>query len=306
MPRTAPFLATLALLTLAAHTFAATPFPELPKPTDSFTAGTLHVDQFGAGPQPLLLIPGLACGPWVWADTITRLAPTHTLYVLTLPGFDGHPATPQSPLFATVTKDVWQLLADRKIQKPVLIGHSLGGTLGFALAAEHPDRLSALIALDGLPVFPTLANTPPDQRTQLAAQMAKTTAALSPADFLVSQTAYMRTTGTNRPDLIDPAAKHLAKSDPAAVAAWIKEDLATDLRPSLKNITLPILELMPYDPADKSPYTQDQTLTFYQSLLAGAPKATVLPLTPARRFAMLDQPDAFHKALTDFLSTLPR
>jgi pimeloyl-ACP methyl ester carboxylesterase len=299
------FLALALFALLAKPVLAADALPELPKPTDSFTVGTLHVDHFGAGPQPLILIPGLACGPWVWADTVTRLAPTHTLYVLTLPGFDGHPATTRSPLFATFTKDFWQLLATRNIEKPVVIGHSLGGTLGFALAAEHPDRLAALIAIDGLPVFPTLANATPDQRSQLAAQSTAPTAALSPAALLDAQTTYMRTVGTISPDLVDRAAKHLAQSDPVAIAAWTKEDLTTDLRPTLKNITLPILELMPYNPADKSPYTQDQTLAFYKSLLAGAPHATVLPLTPARHFAMLDQSETFHKTLTTFLTTLP-
>jgi pimeloyl-ACP methyl ester carboxylesterase len=87
-------LRALAILITAAISTAATPAtaPSLPTPADSFDVGTLHVDKFGTGPPSLILIPGLACGPWVWANTITQFAPHYTLYILTLPGFDGRPA----------------------------------------------------------------------------------------------------------------------------------------------------------------------------------------------------------------------
>ena len=61
---------------------------------------------------------------------------------LSLPGFDGRAATGKTPLFATLSADFWKMLVDRKIDAPVLVGHSLGGTLAFLLAdAERPDEL---------------------------------------------------------------------------------------------------------------------------------------------------------------------
>lgn len=65
---------------------------------------------------------------------------------------------------------------------------------------------------------------------------------------------------------------------------------------------------MPYNPVDAKPpmnYTQEQTLAFYQSLIAGAPKGSVVAISPSRHFAMLDQPDAFYAAVTQFLASLP-
>jgi pimeloyl-ACP methyl ester carboxylesterase len=117
----------------------------------------------------------------------------------------------------------------------------------------------------------------------------------------------MSTIGTNRPELIEPAARLQARSDPQAVAAWLREVFTTDLRPNLGRITIPLLEIMPYDPSDATrppAYTQEQTLAFYKLLLATAPKASVLAITPARHFVMLDQPEQFYKAVSEFLASV--
>jgi pimeloyl-ACP methyl ester carboxylesterase len=293
--------AILIVFTLIGTVRAADPFP-LPTPTSSYDVGTLHIDQFGAGPHPLILIPGLAGGPWVYSDLIPRLSSAHTLYLLTLPGFDGQPFIPEKSLFNTFSQNFWTLLSDHHIDHPALIGHSLGGTLSFSLAEEHPERLSSVIAIDGLPIFPMLAFSTPDQRQTMASQMASTFSSLSKSELLANQKSFLSTMGTSKPELVGPAAELQSRSDPKAIAAWIEEDLTTDLRPNLNKITIPLLELMPYDPADHSPYTQPQTLLFYQALLAGTPHATVLPITPSRHFIMLDQPDLFYQSITHFLS----
>ena len=117
----------------------------------------------------------------------------------------------------------------------------------------------------------------------------------------------MSTVGTIRPELVKPAATRQARSDPRAIAEWMREDLAGDLRPDLAKIAIPLLEIMPYNPADaKAPagYTQEQTLGFYRSLLAGAPNATVIAIESSRHFVMLDQPEAFYKAIAQFLASI--
>jgi pimeloyl-ACP methyl ester carboxylesterase len=288
---------------------AVAPFSSAPVPAESFDAGTFHMDKFGSGGQTLIFIPGLAGGSWVWYGTIAKFSPNYTLYVITLPGFDGHAATNEKPLFATFTRDFWTMLAAHKIKNPVVIGHSLGGTLAIALAEEHPERLSGIVAVDGLPVFPTLADATPEQREAMATQMASTFASLSKADEFAAEKNYMSTIGTNKPELVEPTARLEARSDPKAIAAWLHEDLANDLRPNLGHISIPFLVIMPYDPpvANQSfAYTQEQTLAFYKSLVAGAHRATVVAVTPSRHFVMLDQPEAFYNAIAQFLSLIHR
>jgi pimeloyl-ACP methyl ester carboxylesterase len=303
----------LSFASFAPELALAATLPTAPVTAGSFQSGTLHVDVYGHGPRNIVFIPGLGSGPWSWYGTIDYLlagdgAGKYTIYALTLPGFDGQPVTNKAPLFDTFSTDFWALLAAKHISNPVVIGHSLGGTLAIALAEQHSDRLSGIMAVDGLPVFPMLASATADKRQAMGVRMAAMYASMTPAQALAGEKGYMGTIGTNKPELVDPTAELEAKSDPAAVGAWAQADLDTDLRPDLSKIAIPFVEIMPYDAADAKPpvsYTQAQTLAFYQSLIAGDPKGSVVAIAPSRHFAMLDQPDAFYAAVTQFLGSLP-
>jgi pimeloyl-ACP methyl ester carboxylesterase len=122
--------------------------------------------------------------------------------------------------------------------------------------------------------------------------------------YLATEKNFMNTMGTNKPELVEPTAKLEARSDPKAVAAWTREDLTSDLRPGLAKISVPFLEVMPYDPKGGSPYTQEQTVAFYKSILAGAKKATVVVVSPSAHFVMLDEPEMFYKTVKRFLDSV--
>jgi len=286
----------------------AAPLAAAPAVTESFNVGTLHVDRYGTGKQAMILIPGLGSGPWSWYGTIAHFEPQYTVYALTLPGFDGRPATTKTPLFGTFASDFNALLDQRKIDKPIVMGHSLGGTLAIMLGEQESNRLKAIVAVDGLPVYPLMANMTPEQRKAGGAQAAAPIASSDPATTLAYEKRFMSTFGTIDSALVDPTATLEAKSDPKAVAAWFQEDITSDLRPDLAKITIPLLEIMPYYAPDHThpplQYTQAETLAFYQSLLAGAPQAKVVPIPDARHFAMLDQPAAFYAAVEKFVASL--
>ena len=86
------------------------------------------------------------------------------------------------------------------------------------------------------------------------------------------------------------------------------EDLAADLRPGLKHANVPILEISPYYAPDFSQppmqLSEAQKTAYYQSLLANAPNAKVVSISPSRHFVMLDQPAKFQQVLVAFLKTL--
>src|SRR5262245_22954960 len=125
--RTAIFTGAACALSLLAPaiSLAAGPAPA------AFDSGALAVEQLGDHGQSLIFIPGLASGSWVWRDTAERLRATHTVYLVTLPGFDGRAPVAGATL-ETLAQDLRSLIETRKIDRPVLIGHSLGGTLGLS------------------------------------------------------------------------------------------------------------------------------------------------------------------------------
>ena len=136
--------------------------------------GTLKVERHGNHGQPVILIPGLEGGPWVWERTIRALQKDHVVYAVTLAGFDGvPPPAGGGNLFDQADASLKQLIERRKIDKPVLVGHSLGGTLALRFAGEHPQMISGVVAVDGLPVFPGMERMGVDQRKAMAAGLAQ-------------------------------------------------------------------------------------------------------------------------------------
>ncbi len=271
----------------------------------SFDAGSIQVARYGKG-DAVVLLPGLTAGTWEWYDTIRHLAPNHTVYAVSLPGFDGRPgATP--PLFDRFSSDFWSFIATQHVARPVIVGHSLGGTLAIMLGEQHPDRLRGIVALDGMPLFPGMERATPEQRAQASESAATQIAAESHSQLLDYEKGYMRSAGgVLDPALADQLAELEARSDPPSVAEWLREDFTADLRPDLAKITVPLLEIAPYNAPDLATapvqYTADQKVQYYGTLLAGAPKLQVVSISPARHFAMFDQPEQFFAILDGFLA----
>lgn len=293
----------MSMLCFNVPAYAVTP-PPLPKANSSFTAGTIHVDVYGTPGKPaLIFIPGLACGTWEWSGEIAQFAPNYTIFALTLPGFDGFSAA-HGPLFKTVSDNFWTMLSAHTIAKPIVIGHSLGGTLAIMLAEQHPDRLRGAIAIDGLPIFPGFERQTPAQRVQAAQRMsAQLASASTPQQFEFAEKTYALPYMITSKDDIAAVAMLTAKSDPKAVAAWMSEDLTLDLRPNLKNVSIPLLEIAPYDPTlENSVFaTPAAKSAYYTALVAGAPKGTVHLVEASRHFLMYDRPQRLHEAIAGFL-----
>jgi pimeloyl-ACP methyl ester carboxylesterase len=277
--------------------------------TASSTVGTLKVERHGEHGRPVILIPGLQGGPWVWQQTIAALEKNHVVYAVTLAGFDGVPVPADGGnLFDRADASLLQLIEQQKIAKPVLVGHSLGGTLALRFAGEHPELISGVVAVDGLPIFPGMDRVSAEQRLAMAAQMREKMAAITPEQFQAQGLGYMQNIGVIDPQLAVRYAPMNARSDIKATAEYMADDLAFDLRPGLKNANVPILEISPYNAPDFSHppmiMSEAQKKAYYQSLLANAPNAKVMSISPSRHFVMLDQPAKFQQALDNFLKSL--
>lgn len=299
------FQLSLASSLLVAGSAGAAPVPG----ATSGQVGTLKFERHGDHGRPVILVPGLEGGPWVWKDTIAHLEKDHVVYTVTLAGFDGMPApVRKTGLMDQADASLQQLIEQQKIDKPVLVGHSIGGTLVLRLAGEHPTLISAVVAVDGLPILPGMERASDEQRQAAAARMRTQMAAMTPAQFQAAALGYMQHIGVIDPGLAEKYAPLNARSDAAATAEYMAEDMKADYRPALKQANVPILEISPYYAPDfaKPPLqlSDVQKAAYYQGLLANAPKAKVVSISPARHFVMLDQPAKFQQTLDDFLNSL--
>jgi pimeloyl-ACP methyl ester carboxylesterase len=262
-----------------------------------FDSGALAVEQLSDQGPPLIFIPGLASGPWVWRDSAERLRKDHAVYLLTLPGFDGREPVPGATL-ESLAEDLRTLIETRKLKRPVLVGHSLGGTLGMSFAADHSGLIAGVVAVDGLPVFPGTERMAGD-RSPLAQQARAQLEGLTPGQFAAYQQTYMRRMGVIDEAKADRLALESSRSNPRATADFAAQLFLLDLRPRLKDITVPVIEISPFNAPDFAAMGVDEAgkTSYYRMLLQDVAKLDVISVSPARHFVMFDQPEKFAAAL---------
>ncbi|MBP8080758.1 MAG: alpha/beta hydrolase [Arenimonas sp.] len=273
----------------------------------NFLIGTLLVQRIGERGTPIILVPGLASGAWAWQDVVRGLEDSHVVYVVTLAGFDGRPAV-SGDLMKQALLSLKGLIQTQKLDRPVLIGHSLGGVLSLALAQNEPGLVSGVISIDGLPVFPGTESMPAAQRPAMVESIKSGMVGLDHEQFASQQLQYMRGIGVIDPAVAEKLAKLSSRSDPAATADYMAETLMIDLRPNLGKITVPVLLMSPYNESDGAArkLTEAAKTAYYRSLMAGTPKVDVVSISPARHFAMFDQPKLVGEAIASFLKALGR
>jgi pimeloyl-ACP methyl ester carboxylesterase len=99
----------------------------------------------GAGPR-LVLVHGTPGSASSWADYLLLPPPGVEVLALDRPGFGLSGPDAAVPGLAEQAAAVFALLPQDG-RKVVLLGHSLGGPIVARVAAEHPDRVHALVLL---------------------------------------------------------------------------------------------------------------------------------------------------------------
>ena len=120
-------------------------------------ASSLHVSVTGKGARTVILIPGFTCSGKVWDATVKQLSPAYTCHVITFAGFAGEPAVAEPHLKDWVA-DIAAYITEQRLNKPVVIGHSIGGGMAMMLAAAHPELISKIVVVDALPCLSAAQN----------------------------------------------------------------------------------------------------------------------------------------------------
>src|ERR1700726_4148652 len=124
------------------------PFPASFHAQEIETNGvTIHVRVGGKGPA-VVLLHGYGETGDMWTPLAAVLAHDHTVVVPDLRGMglSSHPAGGYDK--KTQGEDIAGLLDALHIDKVELVTHDIGNMVGYAFAAEHPDRVTKFALLD--------------------------------------------------------------------------------------------------------------------------------------------------------------
>lgn len=263
---------------------------------------SFNVTVTGRGPS-IVLIPGLLSTGEVWGSTVERYQKQYTLHTVTLAGFGGPPPI-GSPFLSRVRDELIAYMRDQKMQKPIVIGHSLGGFLAFWIAATAPDLVGGVIAVDGVPFLPALGNpaATPETTAAMAKQMQTIYASLS-QEQLIAQSRMAMTTMMTAPADVDRAMTWVARSDAATAGRAVAEMMLTDLRTDVAKITAPVLLI---GALGSAPEPMRPTLEkAYRAQVAQLPESRV-KMAATRHFIMLDDPSFLFAAFDEFFASLPK
>jgi pimeloyl-ACP methyl ester carboxylesterase len=270
--------------------------PRAAVPADS----SIRVEVTGHG-RPMILIPGFLSSGGVWNAVVDHFKDRFECHVVTVAGFAGTPAaTPVS--LQRVRDDVIAYAKQRKLDRPVIVGHSMGGVLALWIGETDPALPSAIVSVDGVPFLPALMDpsaTPDSVRAQ-ATQMKRLYESMT-SQQLGAQSRLALTSMISDASGIDEATKWAAASDPGTAGTLLNDLMTTDLRGDAGKIAAPLLLVPAVKAMDASPEMLKTAVAAYERQVAPVRSHQVVP-AHTLHFVMLDDPSFLLKTMDSFLA----
>ena len=108
----------------------------------------LEVLDWGGSGRPLVLLAGGGDTAHVFDEFASKLTADFHVYGITRRGFGESGFAPPASGADGYGDDVLAVLDALKLERPVLVGHSIGGQELSSVASRHPSRVAALVYLD--------------------------------------------------------------------------------------------------------------------------------------------------------------
>lgn len=267
----------------------------------AFVSDRLSVEVVGSGPD-VVLIPGFGSSREVWRAEAERLKATHRVHLVQLAGFAGEPwRHGDGPFVQPVADELARYIRAAGLERPAVIGHSMGGMTAVLLAQRHPELVGRVMSVDSLPFFSAMFGP------QVTAEAARPFADQAAAGILAADVASFRAQqGQTAIGLARDPATRVAMvewsmtSDRHAMASAIREVMTTDLRPGLAAMTTPVWAVYASDADGGAPAAGADALwgREYSTL----PGVRMVRVDDSRHFIMADQPERFATLVDQFLA----
>ena len=251
-----------------------------------FASSRFTVEVRGSGPD-VILIPGLSGGRNVWAAMV-QAVPGYRYHLVQVSGFDGEPArgNVRGPILASLAAELARYIQEQRLDRPAIVGHSMGGTLAMMLAADRPRLVGRIMVVDMLPAPAGLFG----QTTGDASTIARGIAGLT-------ETTGGRRLFSGLVNAFAPSGSSFRTSDPLVITRTMNELAAMDLTSKLPNIRVPLTIAYASPGAGAGP-TVDRR---FRQAYAGARSPRFVRIDGSGHMVMFDQPARLAAAIREFL-----
>jgi pimeloyl-ACP methyl ester carboxylesterase len=245
-------------------------------------AGKLNVDDGGTGGLPVVFLHSFAGDTSHWSGQFSHLRETRRAVAIDLRGH-GKSDAPANGDYSVeaMAGDVDAVINNLGLTRFVLVGHSMGGSVAIAYAADHPDKVAGLVLASAGGKVPT------DQAEKIVD-------ALSANFDKVYNEYWNQLLVGAKPDVLEKLNAGKSAMKPDAALAIIKAIFAFDPVAALNKYPGPKLAIV--TPKNNTPAD-------LQVLIKDLPHKEI---TGTSHWLHMDKPDEFNKILDEFLNSLPK
>jgi len=241
----------------------------------------IHWTASGNGAPALILVHGWTCDETSWQGQVPSISQKYRVITLDLPGH-GKSGSPKDGKFSMelFARAVEAVRSEAKVEKAVLAGHSMGTPVIRQYALMYPQRVAALVLVDGLVQF--AGNAPPFPIPQLTG-----------SEGLKAREGIIR--GMFGPATSPQLQKHIlqmmmgtkeATAAGAMAATWDQSSLKNDV------ISVPVIGI----------YAERSALADRAGMKRLYSNLDYREIPGTRHFLMMEKPDEFNRLLSDFLT----
>jgi 3-oxoadipate enol-lactonase len=250
----------------------------------------LYYQAAGAG-RPLVLLHGLGSSSRDWEYQIAPFAEHFRVYA---PDFRGHGASARTGGYAVerFAADTWQLLDQLGCGAIDVLGYSMGGAVAMQMALARPGAIRRLV----------LSNTLPSFRTDTLAKRWLLWSRLALMGWLgprrlsdiMTRRLYPR---PDQAELRARVARRNAQNDKNVYLETVRALTRWSAAERLGELSLPVLVLA----AEHDYFLRRETDAF----VAALPDARAVHFPGTRHGLPLEMPEAFNRAVLEFLAVRP-
>ena len=115
----------------------------------SLDGAKIHYVNFGQGSDALILIHGWTQSIDAWRDQIPDLAKRNRVIAIDLPGHGKSDKPEVKYSMDYFARAVEAVMRDAKVNRAVLVGHSMGTPIARQFYRKYPDKTLAIVIVDG-------------------------------------------------------------------------------------------------------------------------------------------------------------
>lgn len=258
-------------------------------PMENLTAahGMLTAVRTGRG-RDLVVLHSLLTDRHAFDPVLPALAAKFRVTLINLPGFHGSEAVPAvlEAYSARIEAGFEEFGIDADA---ILLGNGFGGTLALAFALALPDRIGKLVIADAAPGFPEEGK----QAFRVMAARVEEGGMAAIAD-LAAKRVFHADYLAKHPQAVDERRSVLLKVDPQAFLAACNVLVDADLVPLLSRLQVQTLVVC-------GALDQATPPALNKLIAEKAASARYLELPQCGHCPPLEQPEAFLRAITDFV-----